>query len=156
MQKTVVGIVILLGVPPKPQGLKQVLVHVAHDLTRCACGKGTEFGGHVVQSLLISGRLHFRVPCPGNQEGSRFQVEVRRRSPEEHIPVSFDVRLSNIPDSGPDARGQERLVAVREGFSEERESLGAGIDEVPVNLPDDAWVPVGEQVDQRFDACSFS
>ncbi len=36
VQKTVVGVVILLGVPPKLQGVKQVLVHGAYDLTRSA------------------------------------------------------------------------------------------------------------------------
>lgn len=70
--------------------------------------------------------------------------------------MSFDVRLSDVPDNGPDARDRERLVTVREGVSEEREGFGAGIDEVPVNLPGDAGILVGEQVDQRFDVCSFS
>ena len=52
--------------------------------------------------------------------------------------MSFDVCLGNVPDDGPDARGQGKIVAVREGIAQEGDRLGPRIDEVPVNLPGDA------------------
>ena len=92
-----------------------------------------------------------RVPRPGDQEGSRFQVKLPFRSSQQRVPVLFDVRLRNVPDDGADACGQGRIVAVIEGRLEKGDGLAARVDEVVVNLPGDARIMVGEQVEQRFD-----
>jgi hypothetical protein len=68
----------------------------------------------------------------------------------------FDVRLGNIPDDGVDACGQGRLVTVPEGLAENGHGLAAHVDEVLVNLPGDAKVVIGEQVEQRFDVRRWS